>query len=278
MRRSNAGAEPLLNLQTDPFTRYRYESKQTGEQPLTRVKGRFTCRYAYGRSAETVKLSERGQDFMAFSMNDHVCCFVLCDGVGLSYRGDVAARFLGQGLLSWLNVTDHPSGTALERRLKELSVEAHREVNHLDVDDGTPKLLREVLREKQRMGSESMYICGRIELPTRFQRKGRLWLAWQGDSRVRLWRRQQEISAELGDRFRTSERWSTRVGPVGGTPNEYERKLELDAGYRLQLYSDGLNDLDPLTELIPDEQVQVLFNARHTDGLEDDASFLEIAW
>lgn len=128
------------------------------------------------------------------------------------------------------------------------------------------------------MGSESMYICGRIELPGRFQRKGRLWLAWQGDSRVRLWRHHQEVTAELGDRFRTTERWSTRTGPIGGKPHEYECRLDQGAGYRLQLYSDGLNDLDPLTELIPDEQVQVLFNARHTDGLEDDASFLEIVW
>ncbi|EHB67225.1 hypothetical protein J2Z18_003585 [Paenibacillus lactis] len=245
---------------------------------MTRVEEQFICRYAYGRAAESVMMSERGQDFMAFAIDRDVCRFVLCDGVGLSYRGDVASQLLGRGLMGWLHSQDELSQPALERKLFELTQEAEREMRSLSVDAKAPKLLREVLEEKQRMGSEAMYVCGRIELPSRFRRKGRLWLAWQGDSRLRLWQGQHEISPIFGDRFRTAERWSSKSGPVGGKPHVYQCRLEHDSGYRLQMYSDGLNDLDPMKEPIPDDQVQVLMNALHTGGLEDDASFLEIMW
>ncbi|WP_339290769.1 hypothetical protein MKY48_21135 [Paenibacillus sp. FSL W8-0187] len=255
-----------------------YESKQTVEEPITKIKDLFTCRYAYGRAAESVMLSEMGQDFIALKMNEDVCHFVLCDGVGLSYRGDVASRLLGQGLMNWLETVEELTSASLERKLKELTHEADREMRTHSLSSETPKLLREVLEEKQRKGSEAMYICGRIELSSGFRRKGRLWLAWQGDSRVRLWRKEDEITSVFGDRFRTSERWSSRSGPIGGSPHVFSCKLDPETEYRLQLYSDGLNDLDPMKEPIPDEQVQVLMNARHTDGLEDDASFLEIVW
>lgn len=257
---------------------YYYESKQTGEEPLTKITDSFTCRYAYGRAAESVMLSERGQDYLALRVNDDVCHFVLCDGVGLSYRGDVASRLLGQGLMHWLETNEEFTSASLERRLMELTHEAEREVSALSLSSETPQLLREVLEEKQRKGSEAMYICGRIELPSRFRRKGKLWLAWQGDSRVRLWRKDNEITSLLGDRFHTAERWSSRQGPVGGSPHVFSCKLDSDIDYRLQLYSDGLLDLDSMKDPVPDEQVQVLMNARHTGGLEDDASFLEIIW
>ena len=276
MRASSAGREP--NSRSDGF--YLYESRQTAEQPVSSVNGKFNCRYAYGRAAETVKMSERGQDYMAFSIDGGTCSFVLCDGVGLSFQGDFASRYLGSGLLKWLRSGRELNQEQLEQKLLQLSRDAAGEADKLLVDDKAPQLLREVLLEKQRQGSEAMYICGRIELPGRgrFQKKGRLWLAWQGDSRVRLFHQHLELTSRFGDRFRTSDRWSTRSGPVGGSPHVFECRLDYPSGYRLLMYSDGLNDLDPISEQVPDDEVQVLMNSLHTGGLEDDASFLEILW
>ncbi|GAB6931379.1 hypothetical protein JCM10914A_53620 [Paenibacillus sp. JCM 10914] len=257
---------------------YYYESKQTADEPVMTISDAFTCRYAYGRAAESVRLSEKGQDYVAFSMDEDICHFVLCDGVGLSYRGDIASRMLGQGLMKWLDTRQDLTSVSLERKLQNLTLTTNRELSELTLDSATPKLLREVLEEKQRLGSEAMYICGRIILPSRTHRKGQIWLAWQGDSRVRLWHQQQELTSVFGDGFRTAERWSSRRGPIGGKPHVYQGSLEADDGYRLQVYSDGLIDLDPVKEPIPDEQVQLLLNAQHTGGLEDDASFLEIMW
>ncbi|UNK16589.1 hypothetical protein MNQ98_19060 [Paenibacillus sp. N3/727] len=245
---------------------------------MSSIKQDFTCRYAYGRAAETVMLSEKGQDYMAFAIDGGVCSFVLCDGVGLSYRGDFASRFLGRGLLAWLRNCSELSQHHLERELQALATASSQESDRFEVKDNTPQLLKEVLQEKQRLGSEAMYICGRIEQPGRFQRKGKLWLAWQGDSRLRLFNQHMEMSSRFGDNFRTAERWSTRSGPIGGKPHVYECRLDDLTGYRLLMYSDGLNDLDPICDWVPDDQVQVLMNALHTGGLEDDASFLEIVW
>lgn len=257
---------------------YFYESIQNSEQPISSFEQNFNCRYAYGRAAETVLLSEKGQDYMGFAVDGGTCSFVLCDGVGLSYRGDFASQFLGRNLLEWLRKGNELSAHQFERKLQELTELSSREADLYRVEEGTPQLLKEVLQEKQRLGSESMYICGRIEMPNRIHRKGKMWLAWQGDSRLRFFHEQTELSSQFGDNFNTAERWSTRHGAVGGKPHVYQCRLEQVTGYRLLMYSDGLNDLDPISEMVPNDEVQVLMNALHTDGLEDDASFLEIMW
>ncbi|KOY13568.1 hypothetical protein [Paenibacillus xylanivorans] len=256
---------------------FRYVSVQTGEQPLTRYQGAFKCRYGYGRAAETVNQGDTGQDFAAVRMNGSVCTFVLCDGVGMSYLGDFAARFLGNALLEWLEMTQHPSLGAMERLLQDLTSPASEQLEKLQPLENSPLLLREVLMEKRSRGSQAMYVCGRIELSAG-NRKSKVWIAWQGDSRIRLWRNGQEQSAEFQVNCRTNERWSTLEGPVGGKPHFYEAKLSANEAIRLQLYTDGLNDLDAIQAYIPDEDIQVLLDARHTGGLEDDAAFIELEW
>lgn len=278
MKCSNAFHESRAVDRSKPIPSYFYESKQSKEQPISSIEQGFKCRYAYGRAVETVMLSEKGQDYMGFAVDGGICSFVLCDGVGLSYRGDFASKFLGRNLLEWLRKGSELSAPQLERKLQELTKASSQEADYYRVDESTPQLLKEVLQEKQQLGSESMYICGRIELPNRLQRKGKLWLAWQGDSRLRWFHENIDLSHQFGDKFHTAERWSTRNGPVGGRPHVYQCKLEHISGYRLLMYSDGLNDLDPISEMVPDDEVQVLMNAHHTGGLEDDASFLEIIW
>lgn len=255
---------------------FRYVSAQTGEQPLTRYQGAFKCRYGYGRAAETVHQGDSGQDFAAVRMDGNVCTFVMCDGVGMSYLGDFAARFLGNALLEWLETTSNPTVEAMERLLQELTVPASEQLKKIQPLDNSPLLLREVLMEKRSRGSQAMYVCGRIEL-SRGMGKSRIWMAWQGDSRIRLWRNGQEQSGAFQNHCRTNERWSTLEGPVGGKPHIYEAKLSNEP-IRLQLYTDGLNDLDAIQAYIPDEHIQVLLDAAHTGGLEDDAAFIELEW
>ncbi|MBY0119773.1 hypothetical protein MKY92_11640 [Paenibacillus sp. FSL R5-0623] len=256
---------------------FRYVSVQTGEQPLTRYQGAFKCRYGYGRAAETVNQGDSGQDFAAVRMNGNVCNFVLCDGVGMSYLGDFAARFLGNALLDWLETTQHPTVEAVERLLHDLTLPASEQLEKLQPLESSPLLLREVLMEKRSRGSQAMYVCGRIEL-TGGGRKSRVWLAWQGDSRIRLWRNNQEQSDMFQAHCKTNERWSTLDGPVGGKPHIYETKGSAGDSLRLQLYTDGLNDLDAIQAYVPDEHIQVLLDATHTGGLEDDAAFIELEW
>ncbi|MBR2566788.1 MAG: hypothetical protein IKE29_19535 [Paenibacillus sp.] len=277
MRMATLSASDLGGHAEYRHDNFRYVSVQTGEQPLTRHQGKLSCRYGYGRSAETVNQGDAGQDFVAIRMQGNVCNFVLCDGVGMSYLGDFAARFLGSALLEWLETTPALTAEGVEQFLHDLTGPASEQLGKLQPLDNSPLLLREVLMEKRNRGSQAMYICGRIEL-TSGGRKSRVWLAWQGDSRIRLWRNDQEQSEQFQKHCKTSERWSTREGPVGGTPHIFEMKGSSSDSFRLQLYTDGLNDLDAIGTYIPDEHIQVLLDAAHTGGLEDDAAFIELEW
>ena len=277
MRMATLSASDLGGHAEYRHDNFRYVSVQTGEQPLTRHQGKLSCRYGYGRSAETVNQGDAGQDFVAIRMQGNVCNFVLCDGVGMSYLGDFAARFLGSALLEWLETTPALTAEGVEQFLHDLTGPASEQLGKLQPLDNSPLLLREVLMEKRNRGSQAMYICGRIEL-TSGGRKSRVWLAWQGDSRIRLWRNDQEQSEQFQKHCKTGERWSTREGPVGGTPHIFEMKGSSSDSFRLQLYTDGLNDLDAIGTYIPDEHIQVLLDAAHTGGLEDDAAFIELEW
>lgn len=257
---------------------FTFVSSQSSEHRLSTYEGRFVCRYAYGRAMESLVQGEKGQDFVGVHMDGNSCNFVLCDGVGQSYQGDFAARFLGNTLLDWLGTTREWSSAAFTSFMQEITVSASEQLKQLTPPGEVPALLREVLEDKQRLGSQTMYICGRIELPTARKRQGRIWMAWQGDSRLRFWKNDVEISEYFHATMLTNERWSTLTGPVGGSPHVYQTRLEYGLPMRLQLYTDGLDDLDPIRQLLPDEQIQILLDAPHTGGLEDDAAFLELQW
>lgn len=276
---------PLLSLlslkkrreQEQKGTSFEYISSQMGEQPLTSIQSRFYCRYGYGRAAESISVGESGQDFAAVRINDGSCSFVVCDGVGMSYRGDFAARFLGSSLLDWMERESDITPARFKSYLKSLAAEAASELAAESLSH-VSEMLRNVLEDKRKQGSQSMYICGKIELPARSGKKGRMILAWQGDSRLRLWQGDQELEHMFRGSFQTGERWSSARGPVGGEPHWQEFKLSAKDSIRLQMYTDGLSDLDAIRDWLPDDQIQVLLDARHTNGLDDDAAYIELGW
>ena len=58
----------------------------------------FSYRYSYVRAKETQDLNECGQDFLAFQDNGISFIFALCDGVGLSFHGEIVG-------ISWYEVS-----------------------------------------------------------------------------------------------------------------------------------------------------------------------------
>lgn len=158
---------------------------------------------------------ESGQDFAAVRIHKSVCCFVLCDGVGLSYRGDFAARYLGSSLLDWMERGQDLSADQLRGYLERLAGTAAEELDQRPLDHESG-LMRSVLEDKRRQGSQSMYICGKIELPKRGSR-GRLRLAWQGDSRLRLWNGAEEISELFDHTFLQRSAGQQVVGRLVGS-------------------------------------------------------------
>ena len=96
---------------------------------------------------------------------------------------------------------------ALTIYLRELTGPATEQVQRQPLPSDTPPMLHDVLQEKQALGSVSTFVCGRVVL------------AWMGDFRLRLWQSDDIHAADLRDDFETSQRRSTRRGPVGGDPD-----------------------------------------------------------
>lgn len=260
---------------------FEWSSHQNHVYPLSeKMTSRFICRYTYSPSDETIESGEASQDYLAVGIESNSCRFVICDGVSLSYRGDFAARFLGSRIFNWLGHTRDLSRQSFEQLLHDLVPDASEAVDNLEMPPNIPLLLKDVLEEKRSRGAETMYLCGRIELPEAGRTRGRIWLAWQGDCRLRRWVDNKEVITEPGS-FVTKERWSGRHGVVGGSPHVHTGDFMQENGnHRLMIYTDGFKRLDRCEE--PSEIISILNGAFEKQAeeahLEDDASWLDLSW
>ncbi len=245
---------------------------------------RLSYRYAYARAAETRKASEIGQDYLAIVDEDTTLVFALCDGVGQSFYGNIAARFLGNALVDWLSQGDlswvagaDSIRRALNAHLAGLTSQASAQVDAVRLPNDMPALFREVLEEKRTLGSQSTFVCGRVDLPDPSCPGGRLVLAWLGDSRLRVWRADGK-ALDLGDTFHTEDRWATNRGVLGDSVHAYVGSLEGEGQpiARLLLYSDGLASLDDTSIGLSDLAMQTLIDETWSTPASDDVSYLEV--
>lgn len=247
--------------------------------------GAFAWRYAYSRSADTRAASDPGQDYLTFRYEGGTFAFVLCDGVSQSFFGDLAARFLGDALLSWawsdpsMKPGEQGIRESLNALLLDLVAKSADMVREHAIPKNVPWILRDVLEQKRALGSQTTFICGRLDQPREDIPDGRLVLAWLGDSRVRLWGPAGERTAELGENFHTEERWSTHKGPVGSVPHVFIAPLRTGGKLqvaRIMLYSDGLATLDPYDLPPGDLEINRLIQQAGESPTSDDISFLDI--
>lgn len=240
--------------------------------------------YAYYRSMESREVNDLGQDYVTYLADEDCMSFVICDGVSLSYFGDLAARILGDQLLSWLysqeqiEIDTRSIQSDLETYLVEITNAATRQLDTHKIPDYIQGILREVLLDKKEHGSDSIYGAARIDLPCSVYPKGRILIVWQGDIRIRLWSHNEERTEELGNQLASSHRWNSKVGPVGSLPHVYCSDLiSFGTKGRLILYSDGLKDLDCLIN--PDiDEIKSALNISIQDPSSDDMSFFNIDW
>jgi hypothetical protein len=232
----------------------------------------YRCRYAYARSADSQAADDVGQDRLVLQVADRCLHFALCDGVSQSFMGDLAARLLADALIDWLEEARCSDGEALQAslndRLTALVAEVQPHVNDFVLPEDLAPLIHDVLLQKQALGSESTFIAGVLDLDQR-----RLILAWMGDSRIRIWGREEERTDQLGATFHTAERWSSHRGPVG-TPHTIS--LSLAGITRLLLYSDGLAVLDQHKAVLSNDNLAALITTTGEAPNSDDVSILEV--
>lgn len=262
---------------------------QDSDAAVNRLVGHaWQCAYGYMRSAESRATGESGQDYLALREHDAGLLFVVCDGVGQSYYGDFAARFVGDRLLDWLSDAHGAHAERdeawmqqeLGRFLLHATEEATAQLERHEMHPGVHGLLRDVLLDKKKQGSSAMYVGGRLDFPDRRRPDGALLLVWQGDIRLRLWTGAQEREAAFGGSFQTRHRWNSASGPVGGMPSVYSGSLPRGGDKEqstLLVYSDGLAALDNRRQP-PGGQLGQYIAEQAADPACDDMSVVQIDW
>ncbi len=251
-------------------------SQERESQVESRQGPRFGCRYAYARSADTQSSGDRGQDYVTLVIDETRLAFALCDGVSQSFVGDLAARLLGDALLEWLwtklNVNQDEAAITegLVALLRQLTQSATEQVKTYTLSPNIVPMVRGVLEQKRALGSESTFVCGVVDTAA-----GQLFVAWMGDSRLRLWGEGGEWVDRLDpNTFQTRERWSSRDGPVGEL---HVARLSLQGLVSVVVYSDGLAVLeDRAVPALSEQEIDDVIAAAKQNPKSDDVSFVEI--
>lgn len=217
-------------------------------QPISRVDARpATLRFLLDRSSDSASRDEPTQDCLVVEHAPSHLCFAVTDGVGSSFLGQLAARYLAQHLVSWLfalpAVPDERRLVAeLTHLLEELSDEADELVETYPVPEQLPDVVRDVLEQQRSYGSETMFVCGRVDWSGRSP--ARVGLAWLGDARLRVIFGAGVLRDFTG---RTSDRWSTSRGPRGSVRTWVGEDADVR---RIIACTDGLvPELDAAVEL-----------------------------
>jgi hypothetical protein len=225
----------------DTPLRLRGEMKlpQDVETPLTPLRTPAgTVLYLYVRSADSVSAKTIGQDYVTFRYRGKDLTFAVCDGVGQSFMGDVAARLLGDGLTEWLLKIERPASDEqfsadVRDSLNAMTARTAQEVTDYKLPDSLPPILVQALEMQRKYGSESMFVAGRLAMDGSDP-----WVAlcWLGDAPVAAIDIDGEL-VDLGPHGHTSERWNATTG-IKGEVHTWVHDAKNVA--RVAGYTDGL--------------------------------------
>lgn len=255
---------------------------------VTDVDQPWSLRYAMSRSAEGKECDELNQDFLQLVADEHRLAFAVCDGVSLSFCGQIAAQIVGtqmaERLFSKSEYTDRQSlicdegtiASELKAWLGQLCKEGTKLVQAYELPAYMNPIVQDVLEEKRLKGSESAFVAGVIQ---KCQLSGdvMLMLCWQGDIRARLWLQDKEFPLRDASVVCTEERWSTRTGCVGSLHvKKYRWSAAQAEQAKLVVYSDGLALLDPIPHVASEAQLRSIMSETLSMANSDDMTYVEI--
>ena len=232
------------------------------------------------REAQTQSLLN--QDYASIISNDNgdSLSFCVCDGVGSSYKGDFAARYLTTQLLNWLQeLTEVPGDielftNTLHGLLDLWAYDARIKLKKMLIPPETPSLAREVMEElRDTYGSETVFLCGRIDAFHRSQ-PAQAVFCWMGNVAARLTTPPHK-EIVLGHTNDKSGRWSTAQGRRGEVGVWHTSIPVLE---RLIVHTDGLDSIGKNLALLTDDQWYAQTQHLLSLPTNDDMTALEIHW
>lgn len=262
-----------------------FRSLQSQDTPVQSVElPSCILRFLYARAGDSQACSSQGQDYLAWRYTQGVLGFVVCDGVGGSFCGHVAAAYLGEQLLRFMfevgPIWEAAADTlALSEQascyLNSWRADGHRLVEEIVLPPDLPALQMQALEQlRQNHGSETMFVAGRLN----FKAMGTLiTMVWMGDVQVRLFDRKGR-QLPIGATWRTADRWSTRHGVnKRGAQVHTWRGNGAELGIeRLIAFSDGFSAVADRLYALNDDQVQQLAIEQVMSPTSDDISFLDV--
>jgi hypothetical protein len=266
--------------QVKPYAPADYCPPLSCETPVTRIeREHFVCRFALARSLDSQVAELPGQDAIRIREDGSRLVFALCDGISQSYVGSLGASFLSDKLVDWLWSRPAPKNSPASNQeelasfLIQLVEPASKQVREYPLPPELPAPLRSVLEQRRTQGTEAMFVCGLVDVPADW-----IFLAWLGNSRLRVWGVLCERTSELRHFSRTGERWSSSRGPVGGDVHTWQNSLKTLS--RVEAYSDGLSILDllPMPDPLDDRMLNDTILDAGDQLANDDISFIEISF
>ena len=261
------------------------ELDQSYETPVTELRrGPFKIRYAYARSRDCQDSNENGQDYLIWRAESYRIVFALCDGVGQSFFGGIAAQILGEVIVDWLWKVDLEDTKAmpiqltqdLHKLLDSQRAIATKLIDEKDITSVDNEIIRDALetRRKQK-GTQSNFVCGLIDPPNQYFREGRVLLFWLGDAKLQIWQGAMNNTARLNADWNSQEGWSSRFG-IAGEIHSFRGSLQ-DLNCVIA-HSDGLDPLrSKLTPSMASGELDNGIKSLRELPSSDDVSFLEIS-
>lgn len=277
----------MLNQSGEAGLRILESDQQTDTFVSATVNGQVAVRLCSVRCQESQMDRAPNQDYarVVFAPQGNALSFCVCDGVGGSYLGDFAARYLAvrmtDFLLSLPGVPRDPRKTAIvvRKNLKTWAMEAQNELSLLGLPTAVPSLEREILEEQRNQhGSATVFFCGRIDYASAGQPRSPQVIpalfCWMGNVTARVFAT-PGVCQQLGDQDNDRNRWSTLLGQQGILTI---RVSALSRSEPLVIHTDGLDALGHQLAQLDDPQLQTRIWQLLQMPSNDDMTVLDLRW
>lgn len=264
------------------------ESDQMADSFLsTSLNANISMRLCSVRCKEAQIETAPNQDYarVVFAEQDSTLSFCVCDGVGGSFQGNFAAKYLATQVTEYLMTLpaiprySHKVALQLREHLKTWTVAAQQELRQTSLSPDIPTLEQEILAEqREQHGSATVFFCGRIDFASpnrvRISHKLPALFCWMGNVTARVFTAAQKCEP-LGDLQNDRNRWSTSSGQQGTLT---VRVSALHKHEPLLIHTDGLDELSQHLALFDDKQLQHNIWQRLSLPTNDDMTVLEFRW